>query len=336
MNGTRDPRGQTRRRQFVRSCRQRSSAGTSRPSCAGQLARLDCTAGCRDALGQRLPLVRVTAPAPGPVGVTFARIALGALVLALMVTASCSGVRQRRTWRAIGSQLPAIFLLAALNAAIPLTLVATAIVGLNASLAAVLNATTPMVTLAVAAVWLREPVTARQLLGVAAGVVGVAVLVGGASLELDGTTTLAVAASLLAALCYALGGVYTRTRFADASPTTIALGQQLGATLLLLPVALAAPPPGPYTPALAGILVVLGVGSMALAYVLYFWVIRTAGPVAASAVTLLIPLVGSAIGVGWLGEPLSFSLVAGLVVILTSVLALSVPSNSRRKRPITR
>lgn len=281
--------------------------------------------------GSAFPLVRVTAPALGPVGVTFSRIAVGALVLALLVTAG-SAVRRRSTWRAIGSQLPALLLLAALNAAIPLTLVATAIVGLNASLAAVLNAMTPTVTLAVAAVWLRQPVTARQMLGVAAGVVGVAVLVGGAPVEVDRTTVIAVAASLLAALCYALGGVYTRTRFADASPMTLALGQQLGATLLLLPVALAAPPPGPYAPALAWALLVLGVGSMAVAYLLYFWVIRTAGPLAASAVTLLIPLVGSAIGVGWLGEPLSPGLVAGLVIILTSVLALSVPSAGGGRR----
>ena len=108
--------------------------------------------------GSAFPLIRVTAPSLGPVGVTFARIVLGALMLVLFVTAG-GAVRRRRTWRAIGSQLPALLLLAAFNAAIPLTLVATAIVGLNASLAAVLNATTPMVTLAVAAVWLHQPVT---------------------------------------------------------------------------------------------------------------------------------------------------------------------------------
>lgn len=107
--------------------------------------------------GSAFPLIRVTAPSLGPVGVTFARIVLGALMLVLFVTAG-GAVRRRRTWRAIGSQLPAL-LLAAFNAAIPLTLVVTAIVGLNTSLAAVLNATTPMVTLAVAAVWLHQPVT---------------------------------------------------------------------------------------------------------------------------------------------------------------------------------
>lgn len=165
--------------------------------------------------GSAFPLVRVTAPLLGPVGVTFARILLGALLLVLLVTAG-GAVLRRRTWRAIGSRLPALLLLAALNATIPLTLVATAIVGLNASLAAVLNATTPMVTLA-------------------------------------------VAASLAAALCYALAGVYARTRFADVSPTTLALGQQLGAALLLLTLALAVPPPGPYTAAVAWALLVLGV-----------------------------------------------------------------------------
>jgi len=277
--------------------------------------------------GSAFPLVRVSAPALGPVGVTFARIALGALVLTVVVTAA-GAARRTPTWRAIGSQVPAFLLLAAFNAAIPLTLVATAIVGLNASLAAVLNATTPMATLAVAAVWLRQPVTGRQTAAVAAGLIGVAVLVGGAPLDLDASTLLAVVASLAAALCYALAGVYTRSRFADTSPTTLALGQQLCATVLLLPLALATPPPGRVTGAVAGALLVLGVGAMAVAYLLYFWVIRAVGPVAASAVTLLVPVVGSTIGVGWLGEPLSIGLVAGLVIVLASVALLNVPART--------
>jgi drug/metabolite transporter (DMT)-like permease len=287
--------------------------------------------------GSAFPLVRITAPALGPVGVTFARITLGALVLAVVVTAA-GAVRRGTPWRAIGTQLPAFLLLAALNAAIPLTLVATAIVGLNASMAAVLNATTPMATLAVAAVWLRQQLTAHQLAAGAAGLVGVAVLVGGAPLDLDASTLLAVAASLAAALCYALAGVYTRTRFTDTPPITLALGQQLCATVLLAPLALATPRPGPVTGAVTAALLVLGVGSMAAAYLLYFWVIRTAGPVAASAVTLLVPVVGSAIGVGWLGEPLSVGLVAGLVIVLASVALLThagkrVPAASQTVAP---
>ncbi|SDG05095.1 Threonine/homoserine efflux transporter RhtA [Blastococcus aurantiacus] len=274
--------------------------------------------------GSAFPLIRVNASALGPVGVTFARVALGALVLTLLVTAA-GALRRGTTWRAIGTQLPALLLLAALNVAIPLTLVAAAIVGLNASVAAVLNATTPMATLVVAAVWLREPVRTRQMVGVLAGLAGVAVVVGGAPLDLNTSTLFAVGASLAAALSYAFGGVYTRRRFPDTSPTTLALGQQLCATVLLLPLAVITPPPGPVTAAVAAPLLVLGVGSMAVAYLLYFWILRTAGPVVASTVTLLVPLVGSAIGVGWLGEPLSLGLVAGLVIVLSSVALITHP-----------
>lgn len=68
--------------------------------------------------GSAFPLVRVTAPPLGAVGVTFARIALGALLLALFVTVS-GAARRRRTWQAMSSQVPALLLLAAVNAAIP-------------------------------------------------------------------------------------------------------------------------------------------------------------------------------------------------------------------------
>jgi drug/metabolite transporter (DMT)-like permease len=48
--------------------------------------------------------------------------------------------------------------------------------------------------------------------------------------------------ALGAAALYALGGVYTARRFTGASPVELTIGQQLGAFVLRLPFALAAPP----------------------------------------------------------------------------------------------
>lgn len=276
--------------------------------------------------GSPFPLIRVAAPSLGAAGVTHARVLIAAVVLAVVVTANVAAART--AWRAIGARFGSFLLLAALNVAVPLTLVATAIVGLNSSLAAVLNATTPMFTVVVAALWLRQSVTARKTAGVAVGIAGVAVLVGSAPLDLDRATMLAVAASLVAGLLYALGGVYTQVGFAATPPLVLALGQQVAAALLLVPASAAAPPPRPVSTAAVWAVVVVGVGATAGGYLLYFWIIRSAGPVAASTVTLIVPVVGSAIGIIWLGEPLTAGFLAGLAIILASVVLLSAPPRS--------
>ncbi|REK81221.1 DMT family transporter [Rhodococcus erythropolis] len=281
--------------------------------------------------GSSFPLVAVAAPTLGAVGTTHGRFIVAALVLALITASS------RSTWRAVGHRFPAFLLLAALNVAGPLTLVATAIVGLNSSTASILNATTPMFTVFVAAFWLRQKITWRKLSGVAIGIVGVSVLVGGIPSAIDSRAMLAIGASLTAALLYAVGGVYARKSFQDTPPLTLALGQQLAAVALLVPVSAVAPPPGPITVGPLIAVVALGLGATAGGYLVYFWIIRQAGPVAASAVTLLVPISASAIGVLWLHEPVTFALVGGLVVILAGVgLLLDLPPTrdpSRRVAP---
>lgn len=267
--------------------------------------------------GSAFPLIKIAAPAFGPVGTTHIRLAVAAVVLAVLAAT------RRDLWRAVPHRFGAFVLLAALNVAAPLTLVATAIVGLNASMAAILNATTPMFTILVAAAWLGQRITWRRVIGVAAGIFGVVILLGGDPLPVNIGTALAAGASLAAALSYALGGTYARRAFPDTAPMTLALGQQVAATLLLIPVTVAAtwasPPPGPVTAAAITAVGVLGLGATAGGYLLYFWIIRHAGPVAASTVTFLVPIAGVGLGVGWLGEPLTPALVLGLLVISTGV-----------------
>lgn len=263
--------------------------------------------------GSSFPLIAVAAPAFGAVGTTHGRLIVAALALAL-ITAST-----RATWQAVGRQFPSFLILAALNVAGPLTLVATAIIGLNSSMASILNATTPMFSVFIAGFWLRQRITWRKLLGVVIGITGVWVLVGGAPLQMDSRAMLAVGASLMAAMLYALGGVYTRRAFQATPPMAVALGQQLAAVALLVPVTAIAPPPGPISSGPLIAVVFLGLGATAGGYLIYFWIISQAGPVAASAVTLLVPISASTIGVLWLGEPVTWELAVGLVIILAGV-----------------
>ena len=137
-----------------------------------------------------------------------------------------------------------------------------------------------------------EALTKGKVVGLVTGVVGVAVLVGWTPIALNGVVLLSVGASLLAAFSYALGGVYAKRAFAGTPPLALAIGQQTGAAMLLLPLAVASLPTE--TPSLPVTLSTLALALLctAVAYLLYFYLISSVGPTKTLTVTFLSPVFG--------------------------------------------
>jgi drug/metabolite transporter (DMT)-like permease len=258
-------------------------------------------------------LVHIAASALGPIGLVTTRmlIASGALLLYMRLT--------RRAPPDLGASWRGYLALGALNSALPLALEAFAIVQLSASLAAILAATTPLFTVLAAATWLRERLTVANVVGVLLGIGGVAVLVGGGSLPPGGNALLAVGAALLAALLYALGGIYAKVAFGGTSPLALAIGQELLAGLLMLPLALAAPPSEPPTAVALAATLVLALVMTAGGNLLYFALIARVGPTQTQIVSFLVPVVTLLAGALLLGEPVSGGAVAGLTIIFAGV-----------------
>ncbi|HMQ33442.1 MAG TPA: DMT family transporter, partial [Chloroflexaceae bacterium] len=229
------------------------------------------------------------------------------------------------------SAWPAYLTLGALNSALPLALEAFAVVELSASLAAILAATVPLFTVLAAAVWLRERLTVAKVAGVLLGMAGVAVLVGGGSVPTGAMAALAVGAMLLAALLYALGGIYTRVAFSGTSPLALSIGQEVLAGLLLLPFALAAPSTGvPATPAVLAATLTLALVMTAGGNLLFFALIARAGPTRTQVVGFLIPVVALLAGALLLGEPVGAGTLAGLAAIFAGVGLVLRPQHGAR------
>jgi drug/metabolite transporter (DMT)-like permease len=151
------------------------------------------------------------------------------------------------------------------------------------------------------------------------GIVGVAVLVGWTPVVLNGVFLVSVGASLLAAFSYALGGVYAKRAFAGTPPLTLAIGQQMGAAMLLVPLAAASvPAEAPSMPVTFSALA-LALLCTAVAYLLYFYLISSVGPTKTLTVTFLSPVFGALFGVLFLDEPVGVGTCVGLVIILSSV-----------------
>jgi drug/metabolite transporter (DMT)-like permease len=268
--------------------------------------------------------IRVAVPALGPFVLVELRVGLAAVVLALCAALVGRLPKLRRRWRQF-------VLLGAVNVAIPFSLISTAEINLTASLAAILNSTTVMFTAVVAAVWMGDALTARKLVGVALGIVGVTVLVGWDPITMNWTVALSVGAMLAASLAYALGSVYAKRTFADSPPLAIASGQLTAAAMLMLPLAAVSAPE--QSPSTIVVLSVLGLAlpSTAVAYMLYFRLIANVGPTSTSTVTLLVPLFGLLFGVVLLDEPVGVGTLAGLVLILSSVTLITGLGATRPK-----
>ncbi|MEW2051611.1 EamA family transporter [Streptomyces sp. NPDC005476] len=269
--------------------------------------------------GASFLFIRVAVPQWGPVALIEARCLLAGAALWLVLRALH---HERPTWRQHGSGRRYLTL-GAVSAALPFTLIAAAELRLPASLAATLNATTPLFALLIGASRGQERLTARRVGGVLVGVGGVAVLVGLGPVRPDVPLLLAVTASLLAALCLGLGGVYAARHFTTVPPTAVAAGQQLAAAALLLPLLPFAPPPELPGARSTWAVLALALPCTALGFALFYRIVAAHGPATALTVTFLVPVFGVLWGALLLDEPLTPGMLVGLAAVLAGVVLVT-------------
>jgi drug/metabolite transporter (DMT)-like permease len=249
------------------------------------------------------------------------RVGLAALILNLLLPVLGHRLpSDRRIWRDL-------LVMGVLNNAAPFCLIVWGQTHIASGLAAVLNATTPLATVLVAnLVTSDERLTLNRLVGVLIGMAGVVVMIGPAVLHGLGATALAQLAILGAAVSYACAGVFGR-RFGamGLTPIVTATGQVTGSALLLLPVALLADHPWTMSvPGVATMAAVLALAALstALAYVLYFRILASAGATNLLLVTFLVPITAILLGSVVLGERLDAHQIMGMALIGLSLAAI--------------
>jgi drug/metabolite transporter (DMT)-like permease len=251
-----------------------------------------------------------------PVQVTWARLALGALVLAvLLMRAGTVLPRGRALWGHLT-------MAALLGNAVPYLLFGVAEQTVASNLAGAINATTPIWTLAFAlAARTERRVTPLRMVGLGLGLAGGVVIFEPWRAD-GGSGVLGAVLCLLASMSYGAGYVYIG-RFLSGTgltPTVLSMAQLTAATGWLT---LALPAGGFAAPqwradAVVSVLVLGAIGT-GVAYVLNYRIIADDGPVLASTVTYLLPVVAVVLGALVLDEPLTPTMVAGVVIVLLGV-----------------
>jgi drug/metabolite transporter (DMT)-like permease len=181
--------------------------------------------------------------------------------------------------------------------------------------------------------------TGNRLIGVIVGFAGVALMIGPSVLaSLGGSNALAQLAVLGAAFSYSLAGIFGRRfRRMGLAPIIPAAGQVTASAVLLLPIALFVDRPWmlamPSTEtwlALAG----LAILSTAIAYVLFFRILATAGATNLMLVTFLIPVSAILLGALILGEDLQAKHFIGMAMIALGLAAIDGRLLAFRKRKV--
>ena len=249
-----------------------------------------------------------------PLTVVFLRVVLAAI--ALWLFALVIGLRPPMT---IGAWT-AFLIMGLLNNVIPFTLIVWGQTHIASGLASILNATTPLFTVIVAGFLLvDERTTSMKLIGVIIGFIGVILMIGPSALSGLETDVLAQIAVLGAAVSYAFAGVFgRRIKAMGIDPVVTAAGQVTASSLVLAPAAIYID--RPFSLEIPGIEVItsiigLAILSTAVAYILYFRILASAGATNLLLVTFLIPISAILLGSLVLGESLELIHYLGMALI---------------------
>jgi drug/metabolite transporter (DMT)-like permease len=261
---------------------------------------------------------RIAVASLPPWTVVAGRIGIAALVLVVIV-------------HALGKRLPPpgrewapFALIAVIGNAVPFYLITWGQQVVESALAGILMAIMPLATIVLAHFLIAgEHLTRQRAAGFATGFLGIVLLMGPAALAGIGGEAVRIISQLAVlggALCYALQSVLTRL-IVKGDVMVAAAGTLLVASVIVVPVALWLDRPWLLAPSTssAAAVIWLGVGPTAIATILYFMLIRSAGPSFMSLVNYLSPGVAVMLGLLVMGETPSANAYFGLALILAGI-----------------
>jgi drug/metabolite transporter (DMT)-like permease len=259
-------------------------------------------------------LIKVIVRTVPPTFLAWGRIVLGLAVLLVFLRAGRERFPMRRSWGHL-------LVLGTAMSVMPFTVIAWGEEHITSALTSVLNACTPLFTAAFAAWLLSERLRAPQLAGLAIAFFGVAVLAGLGGGDLAASSLAGALAVVLGAAGYGFGFAYARRFMRQLTPMQLSAGQLGAATLLLLPVAGANLATGRVRFEWLGMLCLFLLGTLGTGYgyLLNYRTLQEHGATTASLVTYLVPIVGVAAGVLVLGEPFSYRLLIGGLIVVVGI-----------------
>ena len=265
-----------------------------------------------------------------PLWFAFARVVLGALTLAALLSVRGSLRRPPR------ADLPVLLSVGLLQIGAFLALSHIALLYVEAGRSAILAYTTPLWVVPLAALLLGERIGLARLAALACGLAGLAVLFNPLAVDYGDRAALIGNGMLIAcAVLWALTIVHVRAHRWQATPLDLMPWQLLLGAVVLLPLALMIEPHPDVVWGWPLAVVLAYNGSLATAFC--FWAFVTVNRSLQATTTSLgslgVPVVGMLAAAIALGEPLTGAKLLGLGLILAGVVLLSITASRDRPPP---
>lgn len=208
-----------------------------------------------------------------------------------------------------------------INIAIPFFLISWGELHIDSAVASILDATVPLFTILIAHFLLQDDkITLPKATGLIVGFAGIVVLMS-KDIGASSNSLLGQGAVILASVFYAISAIYIRKTTEDIPGILRSAGPLVSATAIMWLGTLVFESPV-HIPQL-GItwvaLLFMGVLGSGLAFVMAFYLIHEIGPTRLTMVTYLFPLGGVILGVSFLHEQLTWQIIAGAVLIVSSL-----------------
>ncbi len=259
-------------------------------------------------------------------GLTAWRMFIGFLTLSLLIYIIPS---QRVQSLALNKKLFFLFIvIGAVEAAIPFWLIGFGQMRISSSIAAIIMGMIPMITVLLELTFKKDHRTSvYEIIGMTLAFVGLIVLVNPAADDFAGAA-IGYVAIFLAAFCFAVALILMEKipgEISSIHATRFILGIYAVPMLMIWFATQTALPTR--TDSILSVLVI-GIFSSGIVYVLYLNLIRSAGPTFTSLSNYIVPLVGTFMGVWFLSEPFTVNIAFALLFI---VIGLFI-ANIRKKK----
>ncbi|MBL8667774.1 MAG: DMT family transporter [Rhodospirillales bacterium] len=277
--------------------------------------------------GINWPIMKVGLHYMPPLWFALARVTLGALTLVLLLVARGDLRLPSR------GDLPILLSVGVVQVGAFLALTHVALLYVDSGRSAILAYTTPLWVAPLSAFFLGERLAGLRLLAVGAGLAGVAVLFNPLAVNYrDHDVMLGNGLLMAAAFLWALTIVHVRGHRWQATALQLMPWQLMLGAVVLLPLALLIEPNPKVVWGwpLAAVLAYNGPVASAFCYSAFVAVNRVFSPTTTAVGSLGVPVVGVLAAAVALGEPLTVTKLAGLALIATGVVLLSIAATRGR------
>jgi drug/metabolite transporter (DMT)-like permease len=275
--------------------------------------------------GVNWPLSKIALSYTPPVLFSGMRTLLGGILLLIVAVPRYKRLRLRETW--------AIYLLSALfNVVLYYGLQTVGLKYMPAGLFSAIVFLQPVLVGIFSWIWLGESMYGLKIAGLILGFCGVGIISsGGMSAHVS---LLGILLALGSALSWALGTVYVKKKSSAVDPIWLVTLQLIvgGVFMTALGSGVESWSNIVWTPAFVLCLLFISIFVIAIGWLVFYKLMDSGEAGRMASFTFLIPLVAILIGTVFLHEPVTLSLLAGLVLILFSIYLVNRTPNSARQR----